>query len=64
MPCGRNTGAGSRRSTARTFRDSWAAKIGVHAEFFAATPDEVLARCDPARLAEIADQIGRANADL
>ena len=44
--------------------DRWDAKIGAHASFLAATPGEVLARCDPARLAEITDQIGRANADL
>jgi hypothetical protein len=44
--------------------DSWDPKVGVHATFFATGPDEVRARCDPARLAEIADQIAVANADL
>ena len=43
---------------------SWTPKVGARASFFAATPDDVRARCDPARLAELAEQIGRANADL
>jgi hypothetical protein len=42
----------------------WTLKVGVNATFYAATPDAIRARCDPARLAEIADRIGEANADL
>jgi hypothetical protein len=44
--------------------DTWDPKTGVNATFVAATPDEIRARCDPARLADIANQIARANADL
>ena len=43
---------------------NWTAKTGARASFTAATAEEVLARCDPARLAEIAAQIARANAAL
>jgi len=44
--------------------DSWDAKLGAYASFVAATPDEIRERCDPARIAEIASQIARANANL
>lgn len=46
------------------FPDRWDRKVGVHATFVATKPEEVRAKCDPARLAEIADRIGIANADL
>lgn len=39
-------------------------KVGARATFVAATPDEIRARCDIARLTEIAAQIGRQNAGL
>jgi GT2 family glycosyltransferase len=42
----------------------WDEKIGVRATFYATTPDAIRARCDPARLAELAEQISRANAGL
>jgi GT2 family glycosyltransferase len=44
--------------------DTWDPKVGVNASFYATTPDAIRARCDPARLAELADQIARANAAL
>jgi GT2 family glycosyltransferase len=43
---------------------NWTPKTGARGSFLAATPDDVRARCDPVRLAEIAAQIGRANASL
>lgn len=43
---------------------SWTPKTGARASFVAASPDDVRARCDPARLAGVAAQIGRANANL
>jgi len=42
----------------------WTSKDGARAGFFAATPDDIRARCNPERLAEIAAQIDRANAVL
>ncbi|MEO8306071.1 MAG: glycosyltransferase [Betaproteobacteria bacterium] len=44
--------------------DRWDTKVGVHATFVATKPEEVRAKCDPVRLAEVADRIGVANADL
>ena len=44
--------------------ESWDPKVGVHATFYATTPDAIRARCDPVRLAELADQIARTNAGL
>ena len=44
--------------------DRWDEKIGVRATFYATSPDAIRARCDPTRLSELADQIGRANAGL
>jgi GT2 family glycosyltransferase len=43
---------------------SWTPKAGARGSFLAATPDDVRARCDPARLAEIANEISHANAGL
>ncbi len=43
---------------------SWTPKLGATGTFVAATADDVRVRCDLARLAEIAAQIGRANANL
>jgi GT2 family glycosyltransferase len=43
---------------------SWTAKAGARASFLAATPDDIRARCDPARLAEITAQIGKQHAEL
>jgi cellulose synthase/poly-beta-1,6-N-acetylglucosamine synthase-like glycosyltransferase len=39
-------------------------KVGARASFTAATREEVLRRCDTARLADVAARIGRANAHL
>ena len=44
--------------------DRWDEKIGVRATFYATSPDAIRARCDPTRLSELADEIGRANAGL
>jgi hypothetical protein len=44
--------------------EQWTPKVGANATFFATTPDDIRTRCDPARLAEIAAEIGRANANL
>jgi len=44
--------------------DAWDPKIGALATFYASTPAEIRARCDPTRLAEIANEIGQANAGL
>ena len=41
-----------------------APRIGARAWFSSATRDDVLRRCDLARLAEVAERIGRANAGL
>ena len=41
-----------------------APRIGARAWFSAATRDEVRRRCDPARLADVAAKIERANAGL
>jgi GT2 family glycosyltransferase len=46
------------------FPETWTPKEGARAGFFATTPDEIRARCNPERLAEIAAQIERANVDL
>jgi len=39
-------------------------RIGARASFTASTRDEILRRCEPVRLADVAARIGRANADL
>ena len=39
-------------------------KVGVRAAFSAATREEILNRCETARLVDVAERIGRANADL
>ena len=39
-------------------------KVGARASFSAATREDILRRCDPARLVDIAAEIGRANASL
>ena len=44
--------------------ETWDEQIGVRATFYATTPEAIRTRCDPARLAELAEQIGRANAGL
>jgi GT2 family glycosyltransferase len=44
--------------------DSWDPKTGSHASFFATSADEIRKRCDPARLAELADRIAAQNANL
>jgi hypothetical protein len=38
--------------------------VGALASFLAATPDDIRARCAPPRLADIAAQIGKQNAEL
>lgn len=44
--------------------DSWNEKEGAIARFHATTPDEIRKRCDPARLADVAAEIARQNANL
>ena len=43
---------------------TWTPKDGARAGFFAATLDDIRARCNPERLAEVLAQIDRANVDL
>jgi len=47
-----------------SLQKDWDLKVGVNATFYAATSDDIRARCDPARLAEIVGRIGEANAHL
>ncbi|HVN35629.1 MAG TPA: glycosyltransferase [Casimicrobiaceae bacterium] len=44
--------------------DRWDPKEGARAGFYAATPDAIRERCDPAHLAEIVERIAQANAAL
>jgi GT2 family glycosyltransferase len=44
--------------------EHWDSKVGAYASFSAVTPDAIRDRCDAVRLAELANQIERANADL
>ena len=46
------------------FPARWTPKDGARAGFYAATPEDIRARCSPERLAEVTAQIDRANADL
>lgn len=43
---------------------TWKPKFGAHASFTSASKDEILQRCNPARISAIAAQIERANASL